>query len=294
MVPALTAPFAAALCGFRANGNPNTSDSNDSQSIELGIALFDELGVVADAPDIAQVGSVLERRTVSDLVARRPDLEIRESRSALEFDQYEHLAVFRKFSRAYAGPGSALEIELREIMTARTSPEVAKVLRKALAAEEQRRQDHELVMQLAESMPEESMLRLDVTVGETSGRHRLLVGLSSKWSLRTDRAQDCISQGAKLVNLRRGRMPHYAVLTMEPRPSMLRLIAYGSGAVDCVYHLALPELRRALKAAEARRKGMWAPRQYLERMVRQGRIRDYDDLVQEIGDLPAGRVAPSK
>ncbi|WP_203802002.1 NgoMIV family type II restriction endonuclease [Actinoplanes couchii] len=71
---------------------------------------------------------------------------------------------------------------------------------------------------------------------------RLHVALSSKWSLRTDRAQDCVSQGAKLVAQRGGRMPHFGLITMETRPSMLKILGDGSGAVDCVYHLNLPAL----------------------------------------------------
>lgn len=71
------------------------------------------------------------------------------------------------------------------------------------------------------------MLKLDVSVEAPARR-----------SPRTDRAQDYVSQGYKLVSLRRGHMPHFAVVTMEPRPSMLRLLADGSGSVDCVYHVA--------------------------------------------------------
>ena len=59
---------------------------------------------------------------------------------------------------------------------------------------------------------------------------------------------------------------------------MLRLIAYGSGSVDCVYHLALPELRAAARRwRQDGARAIMAPRQELERMVGQGRVRDYDD-----------------
>ena len=81
-------------------------------------------------------------------------------------------------------------------------------------------------------------------------------------------------------------MPHCAVLSMEPRPAMLKLLAYGSGSVDCVYHLALPELQQAAEAIEkAKKQQPWRPRHELERMVSQGRLRDWDDLVREVEAL---------
>ncbi|WP_020113318.1 MULTISPECIES: NgoMIV family type II restriction endonuclease [unclassified Rhodococcus (in: high G+C Gram-positive bacteria)] len=226
----------------------------------------------------------METRAAEHLQSLRPDLRIANSRPASEFEQYKHLSVFRTFTRNYKGPSallSAVELELEKALQADTTGVRSRI--RAAAAEAAA--DHELVMQLSDTMPEESMLKLDITASAPTDTARLLVGLSSKWSLRTDRAQDCVSQGAKLVSLRRGHMPHYAVLTMEPRPSMLKLIAYGSGSVDCVYHVALPELRvAAAEIAATKREGVdgWPPRLMLERMVSQGRVRSYGQLVDEI------------
>ena len=140
-------------------------------------------------------------------------------------------------------------------------------------------------------MPEEALLTVDLTVAERrrTGTPHLHVALSAKWTLRTDRAQDCVSQGAKLVSQRRGRMPHFAVVTMETRPSMLKILGDGSGSVDCVYHLDLPSLTAAIDklANEPRRgSGEWSPQRTFRRLVNQRRIRDYDELVQEVVDLP--------
>lgn len=129
----------------------------------------------------------------------------------------------------------------------------------------------------------ESLLRLDVTVSDPkAGRlPELEIGLSLKWSLRTDRAQDCRSQGAKLSALRRGRMPHFAAVTMEPRPYMLNLLGGGSGDVDCVYHLHLPALTEAIEAAYGKKTEKTSQRivASFERLVEQRRLRDYDELV---------------
>jgi hypothetical protein len=284
----MTAPFAAELCGYRANGNPSTSDNGDPGSIGWGHALFDALGVPASNLEVASVGNVMERTAAEDLAAIRPDLVIRQSRAALEFEQYRHLDVFRRFARNYRGPADDLERAVTSLGSMPSSSKVEQIAARLIAAQAAAREDHDLVVQLVDTMPEESMLRIDITIGGPPPAERLLVALSSKWSLRTDRAQDCVSQGSKLVALRRGHMPHYAVLTMEPRPAMLKLIAYGSGSVDCVYHVALPELRQAAHALEKHRgPKVWPQRAMLERMVSQGRIRSYNQLADEVRRLPA-------
>ncbi|UAK35750.1 type II site-specific deoxyribonuclease [Nocardia asteroides] len=228
----------------------------------------------------------MENAAAEHLKSVRPDLAIRQSRPAMDFEQYRHLGVFRQFQKSYRQPTDELELVLRDLQQLPPSPAITDLTVRLQAVREGVQENHGLVSQLVGTMPEESMLKIDITVSAPNTPARLLVGLSSKWTLRTDRAQDCVSQGAKLVNLRRGHMPHYAVLTMEPRPAMLKLIAYGSGAVDCVYHLALPELRIAAQAIEAQRGGIWLPRVNLERMVAQRRVRPYQDLVDEIRRLP--------
>jgi hypothetical protein len=141
---------------------------------------------------------------------------------------------------------------------------------------------------LLEELGQESLLGLDITVSRAAvdGRLPLLdVGLSLKWSLRTDRAQDCRSQGAKMSALRRGRMPHFGVVTMEPRPYMLNLLGGGSGDVDCVYHLDLPALTAAVDRVYVGSKQRIKGRDLLHRLIDQRRIRDYDELVSEISSL---------
>lgn len=283
----MTAPFATGLCGYRANGNPSTSDNGDQGSIGWGHALFRALGVMAGCREIASVGNVMESAAAAHLASLRPDLNVRQSRAALEFEQYRHLDVFRKFTRNYRGPATVLGGVVESLASFTSDSETERIAARLIAAQIAADQDHDLVVQLIDTMPEESMLKIDITVGGLNPE-RLLVALSSKWSLRTDRAQDCVSQGSKLVSMRRGQMPHYAVLTMEPRPAMLKLIAYGSGSVDCVYHAALPELREAAAALEAERgQKSWPQRALLERMVAQGRVRSYGELITEVERLPA-------
>jgi hypothetical protein len=283
----VTATFAAQLCGYRKNGAPSTSDASQAGSVEWGRALFRELGIPDDQPEVADIGRRVEDLVIADLLGMRDDLTIDRSQFIRAFDQYQHLGVFDRFRSSYVGPTMALDEVLEQFALVPKHAALTKAARLIEKVKTGAAADDQRVQDLIDTMPEESLLKLDVTVSEPGEVGRLLIGLSAKWSLRTDRAQDCLAQGSKLVSMRRGPMPHYATLTMEPRPSMLRLLAYGSGAVDCVYHLALPELRAAAAALDASKRTKSASQQCasIERMVAQGRLRDYDDLKAEVRRL---------
>lgn len=75
-------------------------------------------------------------------------------------------------------------------------------------------------------------------------------------------------------------MPHFAAVTMEPRPYMLNLLGGGSGEVDCVYHLDLPALTLAIEAACAGQVRRQETLDLFRRLVEQRRLRDYDELVE--------------
>lgn len=72
--------------------------------------------------------------------------------------------------------------------------------------------------------------------------------ISCKWTLRSDRAQNARSEALNLIRNRKGRLPHIAVVTGEPLPSRLASLAYGTGDIDCVYHVALDELVATVNA----------------------------------------------
>lgn len=248
--------------------------------------MFGELGVPTGKPEVTGVGNAMEVAVAEHLESVRSDLVVRRSRPARVFEQYTHLDVFRQFTRSYRTPADELDSLVSDMIKLLPPEESARAAERMGAARAREKANHELVTQLMGAMPEESMLQIDITISSPVLKDRLLVGLSSKWSLRTDRAQDCISQGAKLANMRRGHMPHFAVLTMEPRPTMLKLIAYGSGSVDCVYHTALPALLSAANKLAGEGKTFGTQKELLDRMVAQRRLRSYQDLVTEVLHLP--------
>lgn len=76
--------------------------------------------------------------------------------------------------------------------------------------------------------------------------------VSTKWTLRSDRAQNVRTEALNLQKHRKGRTPHLVAVTAEPLPSRLESLAVGTGEIDCVYHVALPEfVAGAQKAAAA-------------------------------------------
>jgi hypothetical protein len=81
----------------------------------------------------------------------------------------------------------------------------------------------------------------------SNGKSPILhASISTKWTLRSDRAQNARSEALNLIRNRKGRLPHIVVVTGEPTPSRLASIALGTGDIDCVYHFALYELKNAI------------------------------------------------
>ena len=101
----------------------------------------------------------------------------------------------------------------------------------------------------------------------------LHASISCKWTIRSDRAQNTLTEALNLIRNRKGNTPHIVVVTFEPLPSRLASIALGAGDLDCLYHVALPEL---LKAAQESKYEDAA--ELLKQMVDGRRLRDISDL----------------
>ncbi|MFF4753120.1 NgoMIV family type II restriction endonuclease [Streptomyces sp. NPDC002514] len=297
----MPAPFVEALCGYR-DGRPNTSDKNDSGSIALGKIFYEAMGIAEDAipPESNEDG---KKTTVGPLMATlmSSDLQqyLKNEASHLTVEPEKPFPIFEQFTHLKAAQDlrgdMAKDVEravrdlqkysaragLSEEIHSKLSAHLSKIRDEIQSVEDRRRE-------LLNLMGEESLLKLDITVSRdlpqtlnpSKPLRHLVAGLSLKWTLRTDRAQDCRSQGAKMAALRRGRMPHFAAVTMEPRPAMLALLARGTGDIDCVYHLHLPALSDALDeyCSGTRHKARIAIRDNFRRMRDHRRIRDYDEL----------------
>jgi NgoMIV restriction enzyme len=281
----MPAPFALDLCGFR-DGRANTSDASEAFSIELGQALFDAMGVQPGTVPPASLDKQMSRKLAADLKMQLSgrDLVVESEKTLNSFDQFRHVGVIRDLKPETSPAVTRSVKRLKQFVERRIqSPpkdaqrrsELFESLENALAIEVENRR------RIIEEIGEEALLGLDVTASRSriGALPHLEMGLSLKWSLRTDRAQDCRSQGAKMAALRRGPMPHFAAVTMEPRPYMLRILGGGSGEVDCVYHLDLPALTAAIETTTKGNPRRRETAEIFRKLVDQRRLRDYDELV---------------
>lgn len=122
-------------------------------------------------------------------------------------------------------------------------------------------------------MVDDSVARLASLRKRNGGKAIFHASISCKFTMRSDRAQNSRSEALNLIRNRKGRVPHVAVVTAEPLPSRLASLALGTGDLDFVYHIALPELRAAVDAI-----GSADSKECLNIMVDGKRLRDISDL----------------
>lgn len=111
----------------------------------------------------------------------------------------------------------------------------------------------------------------------------LHASISCKWTIRSDRSQNSRTEALNLIRNRKGPIPQIVVVTAEPLPKRIASIALGTGDIDCVYHMALPELNRAtnfaMTLATPRNRSAFVEQQdALDTMVEGRRLRDISDL----------------
>ncbi|MDE0168992.1 MAG: restriction endonuclease [bacterium] len=129
---------------------------------------------------------------------------------------------------------------------------------------------------LRSSLGTDYLIKPDVTIGIKIGpRRHLHAAVSCKWTIRSDRVQNIRHEGVVLTRHRRGRQPHFVAVTAEPLPSRLAAIARGTGELDCVYHVALQQLRAA---CQNNRRAL----NTLEELIAQDRLRSLGDLPEVI------------
>lgn len=123
----------------------------------------------------------------------------------------------------------------------------------------------------------------DVMVGVPSKwagteSYMLHAAVSSKLTIRSDRAQNIRVEFGTLVRNRRGRLPHLVVVTAEPLPSRIISIARGTGEIDAIYHLLYHEIDGALRSLKTRSKHLARQADDWREMVDMKRVRPYGEL----------------
>ena len=94
-----------------------------------------------------------------------------------------------------------------------------------------------------------------------------------KWTLTGDQTQSARAAVRDLISNTEGRLPHIVVATGEPLPSRLASVVIGTSDINCVYHIALPEL-----VASVDKLGLEDSANLLKIMVDGGRLKDITDL----------------
>ncbi len=106
-----------------------------------------------------------------------------------------------------------------------------------------------------------------------SSKAILHASISCKWTIRSDRSQNARTEALNLIRNRKGNTPHIAIVTAEPYPQRIASLALGTGDIDCVYHIALPELQKAAMDYQNE-----AVLEMLDILVGGKRLRDISDL----------------
>jgi len=256
------APFAIELLGWKRSSKnkrgwawvPNSADVDNTESITLGAAVLDALGLpnpnlTAKAPDPLPPGSPggpLEQAVCDHLEAELPHLDparqwvVQRGHSIVDFAQYQHL---NGITQAIADNPN-----------------------------------------LRVTLGTDYLIKPDVTVGllgtPTLTEHPWLhAAVACKWTIRSDRVQNIRHENSNMIRHRRGRLPHLATVTAEPLPTRLASIARGTGEVDVTYHVAYDELDAAVAASHNRgQQDAWAE------VTGQGRLRDYNVIAHALVD----------
>lgn len=109
-----------------------------------------------------------------------------------------------------------------------------------------RETEEDVQINAIERLVDESTTNLASLRKANGGKSIFHASISCKFTMRSDRAQNSRSEALNLIRNRKGRTPHIVVVTAEPLPSRLASLALGTGDLDFVYHIALPELLAAV------------------------------------------------
>lgn len=250
-----------------ANGVPSNADKGSAVSKAIAVALLAELGEVSTAEKLPgqTAGSSFEEvcaKFVEITFAKLHQLRlgkffVKKGGQIAGFDQYAHLDDLEELAAKHPQMATALGSDYL------IKPDIVVG----------RWPEDDNVINMNEPLVDDDSGTLSSIRSSNQSLSTLHASISCKWTLRSDRAQNARSEGLNLVRNRKGRLPHICVLTGEPMPSRIASLALGTGDLDCVYHFALPELRKALSKI-----GGDDRIEQLNVMIDGKRLRDISDL----------------
>lgn len=256
---------------------PNFADGNSKSSVAIANALCNVLGWSSQrsrthalsgqtiGKSFVQVTRDFVENAFQKILHLRPGhWSYRTETEISAFVQYRHLAELARMLREHRELSTTLGHDY--LITADIV-----MLREPLDDHEIN-QDKDIVRSAEEEIAYLTPLRAVNQEREFKKTYPILhASISCKWTIRSDRAQNARSEALNLIRHRKGHMPHIVVVTAEPLPTRIASLALGTGDLDCVYHIALPELESVCSE--------WPDQlDMLNTMVKGSRLRDISDL----------------
>jgi len=247
-------------------GIPNNADKHSKISVALAKGILKQIDYPLNPIAVSgqTSGNLFEQITASfveesfqKLAHLRPgEWTFSIGRRVQEFEQYEHLAVLEKALLTYKELRTAFGDYL-------IKPDI--VIGRIPVQDKEINQNQKLI--------DDNLVTYSPLRKQNSSKPILHASISCKWTIRSDRSQNSRTEGLNLIRNRKGHTPHIMIVTAEPYPQRIASLALGTGDIDCVYHIALPELR---KAAEEHNNE--AVLEELDILIMGKRLRDIADL----------------
>lgn len=252
-------------------GIPSNADSSSKLSISIAKGITNQLMAETHDKIVGQTsGAKFEQLNMQFLSETFPHLQnLRPgrwhivklgNRSAIKtssFAQYEHLEYLNKLTETDAKLAASMG---NDYMVA---PDVV-IYRETVSDEE----INTPIIMVDDTVSTYADIR-----AKNGGLPILHASVSAKWTMRSDRAQNSRTEALGLIRNRKGHLPHIVVVTGEPLPGRLASLALGTGDIDCIYHFALHELVKAVKAT-----GAEDSIEMLNVLIEGKRIKDISDL----------------
>lgn len=251
---------------------PNFSDSSSRASREIANKLLEKINCSKNQTNLSaiseqQAGKIFEgitRSFVKDVLNLLNHLRtakwIYSSDKITSFEQYTHLAELERLSEESRELASALGTDYiikPDIVIGRTP-----VL------------DIEINKEIKLIDPQDNVVQYSpLRQREESPKPILHASISCKWTIRSDRSQNTRTEALNLIRNRKGHTPHIAAVTAEPLPTRIASLALGTGDLDCVYHIALPELEESIEELKNEDQS-----DMLRTLIQGKRLRDISDL----------------
>lgn len=255
---------------LRAGDIPNIADKHSRPSVALAQGIVKRLiyPLQKVLPAGQTAGSTFEgitrnylEQAFEQLYHLRPGRWIFSVQTNIaQFDQYEHLAELARILEAHKDLKAALGIDYL------IKPDIL-IGRMPISDEDINQQGTVLEGQQTSRL---TPLR---AANSPTPKQILHASISCKWTIRSDRSQNARTEGLNLIRNRKGHTPHIAIVTAEPYPQRIASIALGTGDIDCVYHIALPELQAAAEEYDNP-----AVLDMLDTLINGRRLRDISDL----------------